>query len=317
MARSVWLHLAKLNTSGLVLGTSAKSRLEELSKAYPKWQLVAHERDEFSHWMSGTGDPDHEDSRDVDIAPRKRRDLVLWLTRPAPEPRFFYKDTWRDVCRTRFFHSLGALRDLAEKNVWPAARWRDALQTWSEEGLVLRSWKYAAPLVNNMPAAVLQDIVHGVTWWMEVVAKSNICHKDILLDLCRRVLDMPLEADGSRIVRNGIETYDPVSSAINHPIGHVTQALINLWLKQNPNDNEQLPNNYRSFFSALCDQQVNHYRHGRVLLGSRLITFFRVDRPWTEQYLLPLFNWDNPRSKSGMGRFFVVSAHISTVVGGL
>ena len=28
-------------------------------------------------------------------------------------------------------------------------------------------------------------------------------------------------------------------------------------------------------------------------MGSRLIAFFRVDRPWTEQYLLPLFGWAN------------------------
>ncbi|MEN1479537.1 hypothetical protein AAIH16_38880, partial [Pseudomonas aeruginosa] len=27
------------------------------------------------------------------------------------------------------------------------------------------------------------------------------------------------------------------------------------------------------------------------LLGSRLIALFRVDRSWTEQHLLPLFNW--------------------------
>lgn len=32
-------------------------------------------------------------------------------------------------------------------------------------------------------------------------------------------------------------------------------------------------------------------RHGRVLLASRLIALFRVDRPWTEQYLLPRFDW--------------------------
>jgi SIR2-like domain len=128
VARSVWLHLAKLNASGLALGTSAAGRLVELSNAYPKWQLVANEREEFSHWMSGTGDPDYEESRDVDIAPRKRRELVQWLMKPQPERRPFYEDTWRDVCRTRFFHSLYALCDLAQDKAWPEGRWREALQ---------------------------------------------------------------------------------------------------------------------------------------------------------------------------------------------
>ncbi len=294
VARSVWLHLAKLNTSGLALGAPAAARLAEISAAYPQWQLATNERDEFSHWMSGTGDPDYEDSRDVDIAPRKRQELVQWLTKPMPERRPFYEDTWRDVCRTRFFHSLSALGDLARDGVWPAGRWREALQTWAEEGMVLRSWRYAAPLVQTIPDALLQEIDHAVTWWVEAASKAISRHEEILLNLCRRVLALPLETDsGSRIIRNGVKTYDPVSSAINHPIGHVTRALINLWLKQNPNDNDLLPADLKLIFTALCDAQVDRFRHGRVLLGSRLIAFFRVDRSWTEQHLLPLFDWSN------------------------
>ena len=183
VARSVWLHLAKLNASGLALGAPAAARLAEISSAYPQLQLATNERDEFSHWMSGTGDPDYEDSRDVDIAPRKRQELVRWLTRPTPERRPFYEDTWRDVCRNRFFHSLFALGDLARDGVWPASRWREALQTWSEEGMVVRSWRYAAPLVQTMPDTVLQEIAHGVTWWMEAASKS-INHHETFCWIC-------------------------------------------------------------------------------------------------------------------------------------
>ena len=311
VARSVWLHLAKLNISGLALGASAAARLAEISNAYPQWQLATNERDEFSHWMSGTGDPDYEESRDVDIAPRKRQELVQWLTKPPPERRPFYEDTWRHVCRTRFFHSLYALCDLARDGVWPAGRWREALQAWSEEGMVLRSWQYAAPLVQTMSDAVLQEIDHAVTWWIESASKSINCHEGILLDLCRRVLALPLEAgSGSRIIRNGVETYDPVGSAINHPIGHVTQALINLWFKQNPHDNDLLPADLKPVFTALCNVQADRFRHGRVLLGSRLITFFRVDRPWTEQHLLPLFGWSNPVEAKALWEGFLWSPRL-------
>lgn len=311
VARSVWLHLAKLNTSGHVLGASAATRLAELSTTYPQWQLALNERDEFSHWMSGTGDPDYEDSRDVDIAPRKRQELVQWLTKPMPERRPFYEDTWREVCRSRFFHSLFALGDLAHDGVWPAGRWREALQAWAEEGMVLRSWRYAAPLVQTMPHAVLLEIDHAVTWWMEAASKAISRHEDILLNLCRRVLALPLEAgSGSRIIQNGVETYDPVGSAINHPIGHATQALINLWFKQNPNDNDLLPAELKPIFTTVCDVQVDRFRHGRVLMGSRLIAFFRVDRPWTEQHLLPLFGWSNPVEAKAVWEGFLWSPRL-------
>ncbi len=293
VAHSVWLHLAKLNESGLALGVAAKARFEELSSAYPQWQLAANESDEFSHWMSGTGHPDFEENRFIDIAPRKRQELVRWLAKPHPERRPFYEHTWREVCRTRFFHCLLALRDLAGQGVWPAERWGEALLAWSEEGLVLRSWRYAAPLVQTMPDTVILEVTNDLTWWIKAASKSISRHEDVLLDLCGRVLELPLKA-GTSMMRNGQPIDHPVTEAINHPIGHVAQSLINLWFKRNPNDNDLLPPDVKQLFTKLCDVQVDRFRHGRVLLGSELIALFRVDRLWTEQFLLPLFSWNNP-----------------------
>ena len=309
VAHSVWLHLAKLNVSGLALGASAKARLADLGGSYPQWQLAANERDEFSYWMSGTGDPDYEESRDIDIAPRKRRELVQWLTKPQPERRPFYVDTWRDVCRTRFFHSLYALCDLARDGVWPTGRWREALQAWSEEGMVMRSWRYAAPLVQSMPDDDVQELAYGVTWWIEASSKSINRHQEAMLNLCRRILALPLDA-GTGMMRNGEPIDQPVTEAINHPVGHITQALLNMWLKRNPNDNDQLPAEIEPFFTDLCDVGVDRFRHGRALLSSRLITFFRVDRPWTEQYLLPLFSWNNPAEAKAVWAGFLWSPRL-------
>lgn len=292
VAHSVWLHLAKLNESGICLGVSAKVRFEQLSSTYPQWQLAANESDEFSHWISGTGDPDFEENRVIDIAPRKRQELVQWLAKPHPERRPFYEHTWREVCQTRFFHSLLALRDLAGQGVWPVRRWGEALLAWSEEGLVLRSWRYAAPLVQTMPDTIILEVANDMTWWIKAASKSISCHENVLLDLCSRVLELPLQA-GTRIKRNDQLIDHPVTEAINHPVGHVAQALINLWFKRNPNDNDLLPSDIRNLFTKLCDAQIDRFRHGRVLLGSELIAFFRVDRLWTEQYLLPLFSWNN------------------------
>ncbi len=291
IAKSVWLYLAKLNASGLTLGTAGAACLAELSRLHPKWQLAANERDEFSHWMSGTGDPDYEERRDVDFAPRNRRDLVQWLVKPLPERRPFYEDTWREVCRTRFFHSLYALCDLARQNTWPVWRWREALQVWSEDGMVLRSWRYAAPLVQTMPDAVVLELAHGVTSWLRAASKSIDRHEAVLLHLCQRVLNMPLDEDSGIRGGDGEAIQQPVTEAINHPIGHVAEALINLWFKLEPNDGDGLPTDIAPLFTQLCDVQVRRFRHGRVLLASRLIALFRVDRPWTEKYLLPRLDW--------------------------
>lgn len=294
VSRAIWLLLAKLKLSGLTLGATAEAQLTELSASFPQWKLADNERDEFSIWMSGTGDPDYEESRDIDIAPSKRQDLVPWLTKPLQlDQRPLYEDTWRYVCLKHPLNCLFALVDLAEQGHWLTERWGDALNAWSSGRRVQRLWRIAAPYVQNLPDAVIQDISHSLTWWMQSASKSINIHESILLSLCRRVLALPLKA-GTEMTVNGEPIDQPVTEAINHPVGHVTQALINLWFQQNQNDNDLLPADIEPLFTQICDVQVSRFRHGRVILGSRLITFFRVDRPWTEQYLLPLFSWNDP-----------------------
>lgn len=304
--RVIWLLLAKLNASNLNLGTSAKTRLIEISTAHPQWKLAANESDEFAFWMSGSGDPDYEEWRHKEVAPRKRRELVKWLTTPQTKQVPFYEDDWRDVCRTRFFHVLCALHELARNGVWLTERWREALQVWSEDALVVRSWRYAASIVQAMPDAIFEEIVHGITCWMEAISKSINVHEHTLLELCQRVLALPLEADAG-MIENGKPIERPVTDAINHPVGNVTQTLINLWLIRKPNDNDLLPDDIKVHFTRLCDVRISRYRHGRVLLGARLIALFRVDRPWTEKCLLPLLDWSHSSEAKGVWEGFLWS----------
>ena len=217
------------------------------------------------------------------MAPRKRNELFDWLKKARPPRGPFDEDTWREVCQTRFFHCACALYDLTREGQWPTERWREALQAWSEEARVIRSWRYIAPLVRTMPDEALNEVAHSFAWWLKAVSESLDRNEDIFLDLCRRILSLSYKDEE--------DTDQPVSRAINHPIGHVTQALLSLWFKRKPSDNERLPSDLKPIFTQLCDIGVSQFRHGRVLLASHLIALFRVDRLWTEAHLLPLFEW--------------------------
>lgn len=116
--------MAKIQFGGLVLGDQAQRRLDALSAAYPHLRLADNESDEFSHWMSGTGDPDYQQQRVIRPAPYKREALVPWLRNAPADDEYFDEDTWRDVCRKHFLNSLYALGDLAGKanGSWGAGR---------------------------------------------------------------------------------------------------------------------------------------------------------------------------------------------------
>jgi SIR2-like domain len=275
--REIWLRLAKVEEAGAVLGVAGKERLGALSARYPQWTLATDQRDEFPFWM-GDGD----DLRKFVATPRRRRDLIEWL-KQQPSADHWQEDDWRQRCRDNFATAACALCALAEDGVWLTDRWREALQAWSEEKLIKRSWRYMAPIVTTAPDVVLQALAHGVSWWLQAVAKTFDGHQVQFLALSRRVLALDHQ--------DGVDTDEPVMRAINHPVGHVTEALLRWWYRRSLEDGDGLPEEIKPTFTELCDATIDNFRHGRVLLAANVITLFRVDREWAMQHLLPLFDW--------------------------
>jgi hypothetical protein len=297
---SVWLRLAKLKSSGAPLGQAAASRLSALSIAYPNWHLASDQRDEFISWMSGTGDPGFEDSIELDRAPRTRVDLANWLQRPPKDKWPFYHDTWREMCRKEVFRCAVALWDLAREGQWPAERWQEALIAWSEEkSRARRSWCFLARLVDTMPERALIEIAAEIALWLKSASASNQPnqHDDVFIRLFRRALAAPHES--------GPEMSDPLTAAINHPVGHLTEALIAVWFSRRPNDGEKLPVDLESLFTELCETRSAAFRHARVLLAANVIALLRVDNAWTRTNLLPFFDWeqDTANARDAWGGF--------------
>jgi hypothetical protein len=280
----VWLRLAKVDETDPVLTAAGKDRLEALSARYPEWTLAADQRDEFGFWM-GEGD----EQRRFVTTPRRRRDLIEWL-KQHPSADHWHEDDWRQRCRENFATTACALCSLVKDGVWVTDRWREALQAWSEEKLIKRSWHYVAPIVTTAPDDVLQTLAHGVSWWLQAVAKPFEGHRAHFFALARRVLALNVES--------GVDTDEPVFHAINHPVGHVTEALLRWWYRHSLEDAQGLPEDIKPTFTELCDIRVDKFRHGRVLLAAHVITLFRVDREWATQNLLPLFDWHRSEAEA-------------------
>jgi hypothetical protein len=282
--REIWLRLAKIAEAGAVLGADSSERLESLSAQYPEWKLAADQRDEFPYWM-GNGD----EWRKFVATPRRRRELTEWL-RQQPSADHWQEDDWRQRCRDNFATTACALCALAREGTWPTERWREALQAWSEEELLKRSWRYMAPILATAPDEVLQTLAHGVSWWLQSIAKTFEGHEALFFVLARRILALDHQ--------DGVDTDDPVGRAINHPVGHVTEALLRWWYRRSLEDGQGLPEELETTFTELCYTRIDKYRHGRVLLAAHVIALFRVDGDWATQHLLPLFDWQRSEAEA-------------------
>ena len=278
--REVWLLLAQIAGAGVKLGTDAQARLDELTLRHPEWRLEDDERDEFPFWMG-----DGSELSRYAITPRRRRELIEWLKQYA-DSEVWQEDDWRIRCENDFAVTACALCALARDGIWPTRRWREALQAWSEEKLIERSWRYMAPTLAEAPDHALQPFTLGVSRWLKSVTNSLDRREDVFFHLCRRILMLEYADDRDEQID------DPVTQAINHPVGVVTEALLNWWAKSPLEDGQGLPERLSVIFTELCAPGVPKFRHGRMLLAARAVTLFRVDPDWTERNLLPLFDWD-------------------------
>ena len=282
--RSVWLLLAKLRQAGITLGDQSQSRLESLENDNPYWRLAGDERDEFCRWITGSGDPDYEASRALDIAPRRRKALVQWLTKQRPDNHPFYEDTWFQTCRNFPMQTVSALVDLASENVRPTERWNTAFYAWSERCSPRWTWRCVGLVLQSMPDEFISATASALTFWLERVSRANITNEAGLLDVCNRVT--------SYAHRTGRTITSPITDVFNDPVGRVTQILLNRLFKRKPGDGDGLPSDIGPAFNDLCVNIDEQFRSGRMILASQAIALFRVDRAWTERYMLPLFDWD-------------------------
>jgi len=277
---SVWLRLAKISQAGAKLSAAAQGRLDELSTKYPDWQLAENERDEFPTW---TGDAN--EFRIHVATPRDQDELIEWL-RENPEPDEWRPDDWQERCRDDFDGAASALTALAAEGTWPTVRWREALQRWSEDELRQRSWHQMAPVLIDVPKEKLQELCSGVSWWLKKLARTFEGQEATFLLLCDRVLALDYEVEEE-------DDDNLVGRAINHPVGQVTEALLQWWYRSDLEDDQGLAEEPRRRFTQVCDTETPKFRHGRVLLAAYVISLFRVDRKWATEFILPLFEWEN------------------------
>ena len=174
---------------------------------------------------------------------------------------------------------------LAAEGKWLNGRWKQALMAWSEDKTNNKSWLDMGPFLNEAPDKIIQSLAYELSWWLRSISKTFGNNEEFFLNLCHRILkqDYPDEEISD----------DPVRRAINHPVGIVTDALLQ-WLYRTREDDQLLSEELKTTFTEICNVQIGKFRHGRVLLAAHVITLYSVDSNWTKEYLLPLFNWSSP-----------------------
>ncbi len=282
--QDIWMRLSKLMASGASLSSAGATRMQEISAGYPLWRVSDDEREEFTGWMGV-----RSGGREVVATPLEQEDLIEWL-RTNADRESWTGDDWSERCRRDARATSDALCELAKQNAWPRRFWQQALHAWTQDDLIKPTWPRVAPVVAGSSDDVLRALGDGVSRWLLALAKTFEGEDGTFLTLCNRLLDLEYGEE--------LEVEDPVGRAINHPVGHATDALLQWWYRKQLTDAQGLDDHLKRRFSRICDVCAGAMRHGRVLLAANVVTLFRVDRDWATRWLLPLFSWEHSMNEA-------------------
>jgi len=300
----IWLMLSKLKSFGRDLPAKASNELEKLVSEHPNWALREDDRDEFILWME-TGWGYKLDITAKELFEKDPTDIVKLLSQ---EDRQYHEgriDVFRMGCKDRREKAIEVLRYLAEKNNWNKDIWHAGLVglTESKEN----SWSEIAPLLTNAPPEFYHEEGWPVAYW----TKKNISSVKFRIsdeNYFRVIFDSLLDNLADRMEPIG----EAVNYALNHPVGIITEALIDRFNARGFKANEGIPEGpLWEYINRLITSPKQASFAGKIMLASRLNYFHAIDPAWTEENLIPLFDWEKSELATLMWQGYLWSQRIS------
>lgn len=298
-----WLLLKKLSRNSS-LSLHVRSRLEQMEQEDPRLRREPDGQEEFPVWV---GSPQDATSSPVATSalPQTCDGIARWVKKN--DLFFSRREQWRQLCRERGQDCLQALQRLSRENIFPREFWWDAVQIWTE---AISATAFHQELLNwllLLPDNTLLHLAESCSWWLARCAEGNLL-ADLasFMKLCRRFLFL---SDSENSICHSDDTSDIINQALNSQQGNAARALLHIWSNSGLKDNTGLVEPYRTLFTELCDRHEPLPIHAHVFLGRYAITLYRVDRSWTEEHLLPLFDWQqNKRDTSALWNGFLWTA---------
>ena len=307
--RAIYLRLAKIETTKAMLSEKAKRRLNTINKKYPNLPLAEDERNEFRCWMESSSG----DDRKVSPSPKNYLELVEWLQECTITRNDYLKTTdWPNRCGNDFDTAVRALKELSEKNIWPTDRWQEALQVWQDEKYTKNSWLNMGPVLSNAPDDFIRSSEHDISAWVRAIAKVvETKQESDFFSICKRIIDLASDDDDETNIT------DPLTLALNHPVGCVTEALFHYWNKGSLKDRQGIPRAIKTVFAKLLDKKITKLRYGRMFLFEHIVALYCIDQAWTKKHLLEFFDWQktpNEAKLAWIGFLWSPSLHTPFII---
>ena len=287
--KEIWCHLAKLQTFGKALPKAGIERLSELEAKHPEWKLSEGDRDEFTSWSESWRGNKCDISKN-DLLTVTVMDRVNMLLEDNPRYHDGRIDEFRQGCKENKNMAVDTLRYMHENTIWDCEIWHAALVGLADaEG---STWVDVAPLLVNVPINVYTEKGWAVARWVSKATPAiapNADGEEHYWTIFNKFIQSVNQEEADNID-------EPVNSAINNPLGILTESLLTRIGKRGLKKGAGIPDGpIANILNQLVIKQGKSFTLARVILVSRLYYFYVVAPEWTKEKLIPRLNWQEPK----------------------
>lgn len=286
--RSIWKILSIINfDSNSELRKNTVKTLEELSKKHG-WVYSGTERENFGVWSSGAS----------------------WVAEQLATEDFeelSTSDIAKLLCHTEdknFEGKVNSLRNLASKTPGKAGDVLNLFRT--KKGFnkaVYEAYFYGySPNVDagvkiynsisELKPKEINESIHSLTRFLSESAKKTPIES---LNSFLKSWDVVFEQSVLKKESN-LSKEDKFNIAHNHPLGNLTISLFNYLGQENYDLNSGLPSVIKSRFVKIFNNENESIKNAITILTSRVGFLQYVDPIFTQEYIYPLFDFNNPYS---------------------
>jgi hypothetical protein len=282
--RAIWNRLVRIRRSSEHdLTSSALERLEEIEERFPEWEYGGTEKEDFPFWTEvgwgyETDYPaesllDRSDEEIVDILinhERQRRGLV---------------ESWRGAVKLDPSRTNVILEMLHEKRAYPEDIWKSSIRGFRDVEVQEEVHAHFLVLIRQLPNDFVEALTNPLSSLLETIAKAGVDElEDILLALWDRLWPTAVEHE----VR---DDSDPLNAAINHPAGKLAELLFHLLRGRELVKDSGIDADLHSRIEAILETRGDGARLARTIVASRLARLYFLESDWTEEWVVPLFDW--------------------------
>ena len=269
------LLLHKLRVSGANLNRKSRALADE----YVAPAADDDERDEFLVW--------HGEARwvgDEEFAPKELVEGSVADVVAALEEERVGQNGLRGLVVLKRVKVASALRRLAKQGVWPANYWQGFLWHLAEprerKGQPARLLDHVAGILAEAPDGLFNETGSAVAGFVSRLAEAYGIDREDDFGL----LWTKAWTGKENVEPETVDLGDPLTDALNHPAGKLTEAALARLQKYEPEVGAGLPGAVRRYFDAIGEDPDG--RLGRVMLAMRLHYLFAVDPDWAREHII-------------------------------